>query len=86
MPKFDRDPPEAEKNLRERGIPFEAACDFQMDTAVTVVDSRKDYGEVRYRSFGFIGDRLHCLVFTLRGDEIRIISLRKANAREIQSL
>ena len=85
IPKFDWDPSKAERNLRERGIPFSAAYDFQIDTAITAVDDRQDYGEIRYRSFGYIEDRLHCLVFTLRGDTIRIISLRKANSSEVRA-
>ncbi len=45
-------------------------------------DLRKDYGERRFQALGFIGDRLHALVFTPRHDKVHVISLRKANARE----
>jgi len=49
-------------------------------------DERVDYGEDRWIALGCIGGRLHFLVYTLRGEgpgeSIRIISLRKANARE----
>jgi len=31
-----------------------------------------------------IGERVFCVVFTDRGDQRRIISLRKANAREVK--
>lgn len=47
-------------------------------------DTRRDYGEVREVGLGVIGDRLYCVVFTQRGDTMRIISLRKANSREIE--
>lgn len=33
-------------------------------------------------ALGFIGDRLHVLVFTMRGQTLRVISLRRANERE----
>ncbi|MCG5260166.1 BrnT family toxin [Cupriavidus gilardii] len=42
------------------------------------------YGETRYIAYAPIGTRLHCLVFTLRGDTLRAISLRKANFREVR--
>jgi uncharacterized protein len=48
-----------------------------------VADTRPDYGEPRFIALGLIGNRPHVMVFTPRGDMVRIISLRKANAREI---
>jgi uncharacterized DUF497 family protein len=55
-----------------------------MDFEATSVepDDRYDYGEVRHRACGPIDGRLHMLVFTPRGEVLRAISLRKANARE----
>ncbi len=47
-------------------------------------DIRRDYGETRIVAFGYLGPRLHCVVYTLRGAAIRVISLRKANRKEIQ--
>ncbi len=38
--------------------------------------------EARYTALGYIGDRLYYVVYTMRGDKCRIISLRKANPRE----
>jgi uncharacterized DUF497 family protein len=49
---------------------------------VITIDDRKDYGEVRYRAFGTIDDRLHVLIFAARGAQTRVISLRRANERE----
>jgi uncharacterized protein len=73
-----------EKNLALRGISFERAGDFDWSSALVVEDSRKDYGEQRFQALGFIGDRLHMLVFTPRGGDIHVISLRKANPREVK--
>jgi hypothetical protein len=47
-------------------------------------DTRRDYGETRYIALGHIGDRVHSLVFTPRGDALHVISLRKANRREVR--
>lgn len=48
-------------------------------------DDRADYGEERMIATGEIGGRLHVCVYTLRGPTCRIISLRKANRREIDA-
>ena len=76
------DPAKNERNIRERGLSFERAADFDFETAVTREDTRRDYGESRFRSLGFIGSELYALVFTIRGESLRIISLRKASRRE----
>jgi uncharacterized DUF497 family protein len=50
---------------------------------LTLLDERRDYGEERYQAFGHIGERLVMVVWTPRvDDERRVISMRKANARE----
>ena len=74
-----------EKNIRERGIIFELAVDFDLETAKIWADIRKDYGEERFIALGTIGGRMFSMVFTVRGDVLRIISLRKANKREVSS-
>lgn len=47
-------------------------------------DTRFSYGEDRYQLIGRIEERLFVLVYTPRHDAIRIISARKANAREVK--
>ena len=47
-------------------------------------DTRKAYGERRFRVLGFIGERLHAVVFTPRAGKVHVISLRKANPREVK--
>lgn len=76
------DPRKSERNLRERGLSFEMASDFDLSSAAFRIDTRKDYGEVRTRAIGFIGHTLYALVFTMRGSTLRVISLRKANRKE----
>jgi uncharacterized DUF497 family protein len=71
-------------NLRKHGVDFSAVERFEFDTALVVVDDRKDYGEVRYRALGVIDGRLHVLIFTSRGGLTRMISFRRANDREIE--
>lgn len=45
-------------------------------------DNRRAYGEDRFQGYGYIGRRLHVLAYTMRGEVLRAISLRKANPRE----
>jgi uncharacterized protein len=79
---YDGDEAKRKINLRRHKIDFTAANEFDWDTAVTVVDDRQDYGELREIAIGFIGMTLYSLAFTRRDDRIRIISLRKAENRE----
>ena len=76
------DPAKSAKNRRERGIGFERFAEMDLDTAVSVEDTRRDYGERRLRVLGRIEDQLHAAVITARGDTVRVISLRRANRRE----
>jgi len=43
-----------------------------------------DHGDPRYRAYGFIDGLAHCLVFTVRGERYRPISLRRAHAKEMR--
>jgi uncharacterized DUF497 family protein len=69
-------------NKEKHGVSLGTASDFEWDEAVTWPDERRDYGEARMVGIGYIGNRLYVIVFVDRGDERRIISLRKANKRE----
>ena len=76
------DPRKSERNLRERGFGFEIVSGFDLSSAIYAIDARKDYGEVRIRALGLIGDTLYALIFTMRGKVVRVISLRKASRKE----
>ncbi|MDK9721245.1 MAG: BrnT family toxin [Rhodospirillales bacterium] len=69
-------------NIAKHGIDLGAARDFDFASAIIVIDDRADYGEVREVAIGYVGARLHVLVFTRRGGDLHVISLRKANRRE----
>jgi hypothetical protein len=47
-------------------------------------DIRRDYGEPRMSALAYIGLRLYSVSFVDREDVRRIISLRKANKREMK--
>ena len=73
------------KNIAERGLPFSMVADMDWSQAVILEDNRRDYGERRFRAFGVIDGRLYAVVFTPRGEDLHIISFRKANPREVKS-
>ena len=77
------DPGKDEWNVRERGLSLALASELDWARARIDEDTRKDYGERRFRVLGFIGERLFALVFTPRNGMLHVISLRKANLREI---
>jgi uncharacterized DUF497 family protein len=82
---FSFDPAKNTANIRERGLPFSLVKDaFDWASAQVVEDKRRNYGERRYRALGLIGTRLHALIYTPRGTGIHVISLRKANQREVR--
>ena len=78
------DPAKNERNIASRGISFEVAEQFEWDTAMIVEDLRREYGERRFQALGFIAGRLHAMVFTPRAEKIHVISLRRANRREVR--
>lgn len=71
-----------DRNIRQRGLSFERAAEFDFDTAVIWIDTRKSYPETRYAALGFLEERVHSLVFSEISGGIRVISFRKANQRE----
>ncbi|KXU39222.1 hypothetical protein AXE65_09705 [Ventosimonas gracilis] len=76
------DPAKDAMNRDKHGISLFDATRFEWDTAHIKQDGRFDYGEQRFQAIGYIGERLHFMVFCVRAGKKRIISLRKANKRE----
>jgi uncharacterized DUF497 family protein len=71
-------------NLEKHQVHFSYVEQFEWDTASIEPDTRFNYGEPRFIAYGLIDSRLYCLVFTPRNKQIQIISLRKANKREVK--
>ncbi len=80
---FDADKDEA--NLKKHGLSFYEAYGFEWETATVREDTRKPYPEPRFVATGYIGNRIYVMVFCHRTDALRVISLRKANQREVKS-
>lgn len=78
------DPTKDAANNEKHGVSLAEAASFEWADALVWPDQRRDYGEPRMAALGYIGLRLMAVVFVDRGPERRIISLRKANSREVQ--
>ena len=77
-------PEKRASNLAKHGVDFSEVEDFAWETALVRADVRQHYGEVRLNALGLIGDRLHVLTFTIRRAGLWLISLRKANNKEVE--
>ncbi|MXX40329.1 MAG: BrnT family toxin [Gemmatimonadetes bacterium] len=80
--KIEFDPAKRNATLQIRGLDMARAPDVFAGATLTVEDNRKDYGEPRYITIGFLANRMVILAWTQRGKVRRIISMRKANDRE----
>lgn len=70
-------------NKEKHGVSLTDAAFIDWDAALIWQDTRQDYGEARMIALAPIGERLYCAVYVDREDDRRIISLRKANYREV---
>lgn len=78
------DPSKDRLNIAKHGVSLKEAINIDWDALNEKPDTRQNYGEFRFIGYGLIGSRLYCVVFTDRGNKRRIISLRKANPREVR--
>jgi uncharacterized DUF497 family protein len=76
------DPVKRDWTLRERGIDFEDAAEVFADRNYRRRDDRYDYSETRFITIGFLRARMVVVVWTPRGGDRHVISMRKANERE----
>jgi len=80
---FEWDRNKATSNYAKHGIRFdEAKGVFRDSFAIEELDDREDYGEDRYTLIGLAGNKLLFVAYTERGENIRLISARKADKDE----
>ena len=83
--RIEFDPAKRDRTLLERGLDFMDAAIVFAGVNITLMDARQSYGEERLITFGGLYGRWVLVVWTPRGAARRIISLRKANEREIHT-
>ena len=81
---FELDETKRRANLLKHGVDLYEAAEIFADFFISRVDRRTDYGEVRFAALGYVGAIAYVVIYTQRGDKIRLISARKAGSREIE--
>jgi uncharacterized DUF497 family protein len=83
---FEWDPAKARANLRKHKVPFLMACEvFKDGGRLERPEASYDYGEERWIAIGRVERAILFVVFTQRGDRIRLISARRATHDEQRS-
>jgi len=82
------DPAKNASNFAKHGFSLLDAVGLEWAAAVVWLDNRRDYGEPRMVGLVPVNDLLFCVVFVDRPlkepTKRRIVSLRKANNREVK--
>ena len=81
MIEFDED--KRNETLSQRGLDMARAIEIFRNAHTDQIDARRCYGEKRIITMGYLDSRAVVVVWTYRGSKRRIISMRKATAREI---
>jgi len=70
-------------NIEKHGLSLANATELEWKSLLVKKDDRSEYNEVRMIGYAPIESRVYCVVYTDRNSVRRIISLRKANKREV---
>ena len=81
--RFTWDPTKAASNLAKHGTAFNDVEAAEMEIAVVRATLNHDGGEPRFLALVPINDCVHAVVYTIERGSFHVISLRKANEREI---
>ena len=78
------DPAKDKANVAKHGVTLALARQLDWDAALVWVDDRFDYDDVRMIALAPETDTLYYVDFVDRGNVRRIISLRRAERREVK--
>jgi uncharacterized protein len=80
---FEWDPDKADRNLEKHDIVFEIAIQLFNDRdRIQQAPPQQHQGEQRWKTVGLVETDLATVIYTWRGDRVRIISARKASRYE----
>jgi uncharacterized protein len=74
---YEWDETKRQANIRKHGIDFADAIKVFQDEFIETEDSRRDYGERRFRAIGEVDGVIMQVAYTWRGDRRRLISARR---------
>ena len=81
--RYSFDPAKRASNLKKHGLDLaDAPKVIESDQTVTFEDRRFDYGEERFVTLGPLDGRLVVVVTAETADDVRVISMRKADRHE----
>ena len=75
---FEWDDGRGRENIIKHGCDFVRAAMIFENPVIAEIDSRKQYGETRHRSLGYVEDEFYIVIYAWRGKARRIISAWKA--------
>lgn len=81
---FEWDEAKRQLIIESRGIDLLKAARIFDGRVLSAVDERQDYGEVRYRAIGMVGEDCYVLIYTQREAVIRLITAWKGGRHERQ--
>jgi hypothetical protein len=76
--RIEFDAAKRDQTLRERGLDMARADEIFAGATLTVADDRREYGEDRFITIGFLDARMVVAVWTARRGARRIISPRES--------
>ena len=82
--KIEFDPAKDASNQAKHGVSLTLTGELDWDAALVWVDERVEYGEMRMIALAPQTGTLFCVAFVDRGAARRVISLRRANRREVK--
>lgn len=82
--RIEFDPENDASNVEKHGVSLALAGELDWDTALVWIDDRQDYGELRMIALAPGSGILYYVAFVDRAARRRIISLRRANRREVK--
>ncbi len=82
--RFEFDPAKDRANQAKHGVSLVLAVELDWEAALVWIDGRFEYSETRMIALVPRTGILYCVAFADRGEVRRIISLRRANRREVK--
>ena len=82
--RIEFDPAKDEANQAKHGVSLLMAVELDWEAALVWVDDRVEYNETRMIALAPKTEILYYVAFVDRGDVRRVISLRRANRREVK--
>ena len=82
--RIEFDPAKDVANQTKHGVSLSVAGELDWEAALVWIDDRFEYGETRMIALAPKTEILYYVAFVDRGEERRVISLRRANRREVK--